>query len=82
VKKWLEKQNPDSTTVIRNYVNLVDEAFAAVPAGADKGAAKGAGLSSFDESFRQLREELQRKPDHPVHKLLRAFYLEELQKNP
>jgi len=23
---------------------------------------------------------LQRKPDHPVHKLLKAFYLEELQK--
>jgi hypothetical protein len=36
-------------------------------------------LPVYDAAFKRLREELQRKPDHPVHSLLKAFYLEEMQ---
>lgn len=76
VRRWLEEENSDATRVIRDYANSADRVFAAVP-----GGGAGGDGSSFAASFRQLREELQRKPDHPVHRLLRSFYEEEMQKS-
>ncbi len=79
VRKWLDEQKSDQAAVIRSYADSITEVFAEMPA--DSGATPGkTSLASYAESFRLLREELQRKPDHPVHKLLRAFYMEELQK--
>ncbi|HEX9024478.1 MAG TPA: hypothetical protein VF799_11635 [Geobacteraceae bacterium] len=81
VKKWLEEQKPEQADPVRNYLGSVDEIFAALPASGNS-SQKIAASSSTGESFRQLREDLQRKPDHPVHRLLRAFYLEEMRKSP
>lgn len=77
VKKWLDEQNSESARPIRDYVAAIDGIFAAAPAGAAEQKGTDSPMLS---SARQLREELQRKPDHPVHKLLKEFYLEEMQK--
>jgi hypothetical protein len=73
-KKWLEGQKAESTAVIRDYVNSIDQIFAAAPDAVADGA-------PYVASFQQLREEMQRKPDHPMHRLLKDFYMEEMQKN-
>lgn len=80
VKKWLEEHKSDSAKAISDYVKSIDDVFVPDPGGNNSGKVKGTELSSFDATFRQLREELQRKPDHPIHKLLKAFYTEEMQK--
>jgi hypothetical protein len=74
IKKWLEGQKTDTTAVIRDYVNSVDQIFASAPDTVADGA-------PYVASFQQLREEMQRKPDHPMHRLLKDFYMEEMQKN-
>ncbi len=87
IKKWLDaqKQEDPVTILIRDYINSIDQVFA--PTGdnvADKTAnktTKNSGESPFVASFQQLREEMQRKPDHQVHRLLKDFYMEEMQKN-
>ena len=74
IKKWLEGQKTDTTAVIRDYVNSIDQLYASAPDTAADGA-------PYVAAFQQLREELQRKPDHPLHRLLKDFYMEEMQKN-
>jgi hypothetical protein len=81
VRKWLANQMTDSAEAIHEYVSSINEVFAAAPGGGSGSEMMGKPRPSYVASFRQLREELQRKPDHPVHKLLKAFYLEELQRN-
>jgi hypothetical protein len=81
LKKWLEDQRSDTSSLIRDYVASIDGYFAAGPSVDADGTAKGAaGRVAVAASFQQLREEMQRKPDHPVHRLLKAFYVEETQK--
>jgi len=82
VKKWLEEQKSDDATLIREYAESISDIFATpfAPDGSVKTDMKGKGGTSFTVSFRKLREDLQRTPDHPVHKLLRSFYEEELRK--
>ena len=78
VNKWLSEEPSESANEIRAYAKSIDKAFtAAAKVGAGD---KGAQWAGFDKSFKQLQEELQRKPDHPVHRLLKAFYLEEMRK--
>lgn len=79
IRQWIETQPADATATIRGYVDTIDRLFAG---GTDGAPAKTAATpeSSFAASFQALREELQRKPEHPVHKLLKAFYLEELKR--
>jgi hypothetical protein len=74
IKKWIEGQKAETTTVIRDYVATIDQFFASAPAPVADGA-------SYVTSFQKLREEMQRKPDHPIHRLLKDFYMEEMQKN-
>lgn len=81
VKRWIEEHPSDSAKEINEYVNSIEHLVAAVPGGRNAEEGKDAVLSSYDVSFRKLREELQRKPDHPVHRLLRAFHTEEMQKS-
>lgn len=81
VRKWLANQQTDSAQAIHEYISSINEVFAAAPGGRNTGETMSKVQPSFVASFRQLREELQRKPDHPVHKLLKAFYLEEMQRN-
>jgi hypothetical protein len=80
VKRWVEEHPSDSAKEINEYVNAIENLVAAVPGGKNGEEGKGAVVSSYDASFRKLREELQRKPDHPVHRLLKAFHTEEMQK--
>jgi hypothetical protein len=81
VRKWLANQQTDSAQAIHEYISSINEVFSAAPGGSNNGETMSKVQPSFVASFRQLREELQRKPDHPVHKLLKAFYLEEMQRN-
>jgi len=81
VKRWIEEHPSDSAKEINEYVNQIEQLVATVPGGSNADVGKGAVVSSYDASFKKLREELQRKPDHPVHGLLRAFHTEEMQKN-
>ena len=74
IRKWIDGQKAESTGVIRDYVNSIDQIFASAPDNAVDGA-------PYVASFQQLREEMQRKPDHPVHRLLKDLYVEEMQKN-
>jgi hypothetical protein len=74
IKKWLEGQKTDTTAVIRDYVNSIDQIFASAPDAAADG-------TPYVAAFQQLREEMQRKPDHPMHRLLKDLYMEEMQKN-
>lgn len=81
VKRWLEEEKPDDTvTAIRDYVASIDKTFAVPPAEAGAANAIATEQPAYVASFKKLREELQRKPDNHVHKLLKDFYLEELQK--
>jgi len=75
VRKWLAGEKSDSATFVRDYAATIDELLASLPE--TVGSAKRTGASSA-ASLQQLRDELQRKPDHPVHKLLKAFYVEEM----
>jgi hypothetical protein len=77
VRKWLDEQKPDVSNIIRGYVNAIDQVFA----GGSGGKTNGSDMTALSASMQQLREELQRKPDHPVHKLLKAFYTEEMETN-
>ncbi len=79
-KRWVEEQKSDLTPVVRDYTNSIERLFAAGPEGESQVPSGATGEAAFVASFQPLREELQRKPDHPVHKLLKAFYQEELQK--
>ncbi len=83
VKTWLEDQKSDAAPVIRDYAGSITEIFSTPlgPGGTVTSELKGKGGGSFSASFRKLREDLQRKPDHPVHKLLRTFYEEEMLKS-
>ncbi len=76
VREWLDEQKPDVANIVRDYVNSIDQFFAEGGGGKTGGTDRTALIASL----RQLREELQRKPDHPVHKLLKAFYAEEMEK--
>ena len=76
VKKWLEGQKNDSSAAVQAYAATIDRQFAA-----DPGSRKSAGLTTSTGPLHQLREELQRKPDHPVHLLLKEFYVEETGKD-
>lgn len=82
VKKWLETEKPDGpVSAVREYAASIDT-FIIEPtpkASAPETAPKEQPV--YAATFGKLREELQRKPDHPVHKLLKDFYLEELQKS-
>jgi hypothetical protein len=77
VRKWLDEQKPDVTNIIRKYVNSIDQFFS----GGSGGKTNSTDTTALIASLQQLREELQRKPDHPVHKLLKAFYTEEMETN-
>jgi hypothetical protein len=78
VQKWLAGQKSDAAPAIRNYAGSIDRIFAAPPAESGSAALQGDAQPAYVAAFRQLREELQRKPDHPVHKLLKDFYVEEM----
>jgi len=78
VKDWLEEETPGETTAaIRAYAGSIDDIIVETPAEVSAVAASPKEQPTYLASFKKLREELQRKPDHPVHKLLRDFYLEE-----
>lgn len=79
VQKWLAEQQPDPAAAIHAYAGAIDELFAAPSGGGSDDKGKPNDQPALTASLRQLREELQRKPDHPVHKLLKAFYVEEMQ---
>ncbi len=80
VKNWLDKETPDDmTAAIRAYAGSIDDIVVETPAEVAAVAASPKEQPAFFASFKKLREELQRNPDHPVHKLLRDFYLEESQ---
>lgn len=82
VKNWLDEENPgDTTAAIRAYAESIDEIVVETPANVAAVAATPKEQPAFFASFKKLREELQRKPDHPVHRLLRDFYLEESRQN-
>jgi hypothetical protein len=79
VKNWLEAHNSEpDVALIREYSSTIDEVFVTA-SNQDKLKSKSKGLPQFDATFKKLREELQRKPDHPMHTLLKAFYVEEMQ---
>lgn len=79
VKNWLGAHNAEpDMALIRDYSGSIDEMFVTA-SNQDKAKTGNKGLPMFDAAFKKLREELQRKPDHPVHSLLKAFYLEEMQ---
>jgi hypothetical protein len=78
IRQWIETQPATSAATIRGYVDSIDRLFTGAD-GTGTGATS-APESSYTASFQALREELQRKPEHPVHKLLKAFYLEELKR--
>jgi hypothetical protein len=80
IKKWINSQKTEDIASIRDYVGAIDQIFASAPASAADATTKSADGSSYTVPFQQLREEMQRKPDHPVHQLLKEFYLEEMQK--
>lgn len=80
VKRWIEEHPSDVAKEIGEYVNSIEHLVAVVPGASGSVEGKEAYPATFDASFKKLREELQRKPDHPVHKLLRAFHTEEMQK--
>jgi hypothetical protein len=79
VKGWLEAHNTETGRPVRDYLNSIDEIFAPALNRSDAGS-QGTSGDPLAASFRKLREELQREPDHPVHKLIKAFYVEEIQK--
>ncbi len=79
VQKWLAEQQPDPAAAVRAYAGAIDELFAAPSGEGSDDQGKPGSRPALTASLRQLREELQRKPDHPVHHLLKAFYVEEMQ---
>jgi hypothetical protein len=79
VQKWLAEQKPDQAAAVQAYAGAIAELIAAPSGGMSDHEGKPNDQSALTAPLRQLREELQRKPDHPVHKLLRAFYVEEMQ---
>jgi hypothetical protein len=78
VKSWIDGHKAEETAVMRDYVNSIEQVFAAT--GAD-GTAKSTSGATYVSSFQQLREEMQRKPEHPMHRLLKDLYVEEMKKN-
>jgi hypothetical protein len=82
LKNWLEGQHSDTSDIIRDYAASIEGYFSAGPAGSVDGAGRNAAdRTGIAASFQLMREEMQRKPDHPVHGLLKAFYAEEMRKN-
>jgi hypothetical protein len=69
VRKWLDGEKGEQAAAIREYLAASQGIFTA------RTGVEGTARA------RQLREELQRKPDHPVHRLLKMFYEEECAKN-
>ena len=69
VRKWLEEEKGEPSAVVRDYLAASLKIFST-----------GSDIDGTSRA-RQLREELQRKPDHPMHRLLKAFYEEEYGKN-
>ena len=80
VKTWLAGDTSGAAPLVRDYAASMDELFAAPPETGAGGDTRRTG-KSFSAPLRQLRDELQRKPDHPVHRLLKAFYVEEMGKS-
>jgi len=81
LRKWLEVEKPDATvSAVGDYAASIDKLLIGPPAESTAETASKE-QSDYAASFRKLREDLQRKPDHPVHRLLKEFYLEELQQN-
>ncbi len=76
VQKWLEGQKSDTAAAVRAYAGTIDRQFAA-----DPGGRKSSAPAATTAPLQQLREELQRKPDHPVHQFLKEFYVEEMGKD-
>ena len=74
IRRWLSAQRPETAATILAYVDGADRLFAAAAADAPADPQLAA-------SFQSMREEMQRNPDHPVHTLLRLFYLEEIGRN-
>ncbi|MDD2320430.1 MAG: hypothetical protein PHO83_10290 [Geobacteraceae bacterium] len=79
VRIWLEEGTlDDSSVAIREYRDSIAEIVVVAP----EETATVAPVKKqpvYFSTFKKLREELQRKPDHPVHRLLKDFYLEEIQ---
>jgi len=79
VRMWLEEATADDASVaIREYRDAITETVVVAPEEVSA-TAPPKGQPAYFASFKSLREELQRKPDHPVHRLLKAYYLEEIQ---
>jgi hypothetical protein len=78
IKNWIDNHKPEETAVMRDYINQIEQIYSATGSDATAKASNGA---SFVTAFQQLREEMQRKPDHPMHRLLKDLYAEEMQKN-
>jgi hypothetical protein len=76
VKSWLDQEKGEPSKVVRDYLTSGSRIFSA-----QAGAGGTVPADPATARFGQLREELQRKPDHPVHRLLKAFYEEELGRN-
>ena len=79
VKKWVIEEKSGAAPLVRDYAATMAEFIAAPPETAAGTGGRRTEKSS-SASLRQLRDELQRKPDHPVHRLLKAFYVEEMGK--
>ncbi len=78
VRVWLEETKSDDLAgAIREYRDSIAELVVTPPAEAGA-AAPSTKQPAYFASFKKLREELQRKPDHPVHRLLKDYYLEEI----
>lgn len=75
VGKWLDYQKGDLGTLVREYVNSAEKVYAPTASGNNPAL-----QSANAAKFLQLREELQRNPDHPLHRLIKAFYVEEMGK--
>ena len=81
ISTWITGQQSETVSVIPAYTSAIETLFADESDSDTKGTAGTPSAATFVASFQTLREEMQRKPDHPVHKLLKSFYFEEFLKN-
>ncbi|MBP1728851.1 MAG: hypothetical protein H6Q56_1224 [Deltaproteobacteria bacterium] len=82
ISNWITGQQSETVSVIPEYTSAIEKLFAGESDSDAKGTAAGTpSAATFVASFQTLREEMQRKPDHPVHRLLKSFYFEEFLKN-
>lgn len=75
IGKWIDAQKPETANSTQAYISGIDKQFAGA------GTSDTASDIALVASFKSMREEMQRNPDHPTHNLLKLFYLEEIQKN-